>query len=97
MKKMDPAMKVEVLLKFWEEGLISPKILKKLLFKEESGKHKLSDKEQRLKLFLQGENKQLLLELEADSTTRKYGELAVLPKNELHELLVDHFAISNKL
>jgi hypothetical protein len=36
---------------------------------------------------LSGENKDLLLELDPDSTTRKYGELAIMNKNELIEVI----------
>ena len=76
---------------FWEDSLVSNKILKKLTYKEATGKQRLSEKEHRLKLFLLGENMHLLLELEADSTTRKYGELAVMNKHELIDTLTMYF------
>ena len=67
--------------------------MNKLKFKESTGKQKLSEKEQRLKVFLSGENKELLQELDPDSTTRKYGELAVMNKNDLINAIKIHFNI----
>eukprot|EP00347_Sterkiella_histriomuscorum_P000430 403375893 len=73
---------ISLLLQFWEESLSSEKIIRKLEFKENNLKTKLSDKEIKLKQFLTGEN-QDLLDLQEDSTTRKYGELAVIKREEL--------------
>lgn len=84
--------KVEILYKFWEESLSSSKILTKLIFKEKQNNQKLSDKEVRLKQFLLGENKQLLLELDIESNTRKYGELAVINKDFLVENIHKYYA-----
>ena len=46
---MDIDEKVHVLVRFWEESLHHSKILKKLIFKEQSTNQRLSDKEQKLK------------------------------------------------
>ena len=75
--------KIEVLVRYWEESLQKSRILQKLLYKEKnSTKVKLSDKEQKLKMFLQGQSNELQ-NLGVDSTTRKYGELAVLQRDQL--------------
>lgn len=37
--------RVQLLVRFWEESLHQSKILKKLIFKEQSAKQRLSDKE----------------------------------------------------
>ena len=71
-------------MQFWEESLSSQKILRKLIYKEQTLKTKLSDKEVKLKAFLLNEPQgNTLRSLAPDSTTRKYGELAVISKEEL--------------
>lgn len=74
------------MIKFWEDGLSTDKILRKLEIKEKQTTSKLSDKEIKLKQFLKKSSMELL-ELAEDSTTRKYGELAVLNKDALIESL----------
>ena len=78
--------KILVLLRFWDESLEATKILRKLTYKVNNTSHKLSEKELKLKMFLEREN-QDLLKLPFDSTTRKYGELAIISRKELVNLL----------
>ena len=76
---------------FWVDSLSRVKILQKLTFKERTGKHKLSEKEQMLKQFLQEDSRKLLTDLDEESTTRKYGELAVLTEKDLKEAVTVYF------
>lgn len=73
---------ITLLLTFWDESLSAAKIIRKLEHKEKISKTKLSDKEFKLKQFLKGESNELL-QLAQDSTTRKYGELAVLMRGDI--------------
>lgn len=85
--------KVDKLLQFWEESLSSHKILRKLVYKEQNLKAKLSDKEVKLKAFLMNDPKGNSLKyLAPDSTTRKYGELAVVSKDDMRKHLVSYFS-----
>ncbi|CDW80513.1 UNKNOWN [Stylonychia lemnae] len=87
--------KLQILIKFWEDGLSTDKILRKLEIKEKQSAAKLSDKEIKLKLFLKKQSNELL-ELAEDSTTRKYGELAVVNKDHLIWSLEQYLQNFNK-
>ena len=67
---------VSTLVDFWWQSLSQQKILGKL--KGKLAKTGLVEKEKHLMNFLNGKDTKSLLTLQKHSTTRKYGELAVV-------------------
>lgn len=59
--------------------------------RSKQSKQALAEKERYLLSYLEGEDHLSLLTLARDSTTRKYGELAVLADEELRSLLEVYF------
>lgn len=74
---------------FWLCSLTKSKIIHKLVSK--SLKTPLADKERHLLNYLDGSDDSSLLQLSKDSTTRKYGELAMLDVSQLQQMLETYF------
>lgn len=75
-KTIPHAAQVDTLISFWHQSLSRNRIINKLSVKK--SKQSLIEKERYLLNFLQGTDLKSLLKLSKDSTTRKYGELAVI-------------------
>ena len=76
---------VDCLIVFWKQSLSQQKILGKL--KGKAAKTGLVEKEKHLLNYLNGTDTKSLLHLQKDSTTRKYGELAVVEESVLRQAL----------
>ena len=83
---------VDTLLDFWWQSLSQQKILCKL--KGKLSKSGLVEKEKYLLNFLNGKDKKSLFNLQKHSTTRKYGELAILEEGVLRQALTEYLAKS---
>ena len=100
-----PSEQIPTLISFWRESLTSARILHKLKVKQQqnmamsrlnnssSMNTKLSDKEVFLLSYLEGTDKQPLLSLGKDSTTRNYGELATMPEERLTQELAKYLGL----
>ena len=96
-KSVAKSQQPQILIDYWRESLSGDKILKKLITKEEKHKKKLSEKERMLKEYLSygttpepQDHQPALLTLNADSTTRKYGELAAISEPLLTEAIREY-------
>ena len=76
---------VDTLIVFWKQSLSQQKILGKL--KGKAAKTGLVEKEKHLLNYLNGTDNKSLLQLQKDSTTRKYGELAIVEERVLRQAL----------
>ena len=83
---------VDTLIVFWKQSLSQQKILGKL--KGKAAKTGLVEKEKHLLNYLNGTDSKSLLQLQKDSTTRKYGELAVCPEKVLRQALAAYLTKS---
>ena len=81
---------VKTLLDFWQQSLSKERILAKL--KNKLSKQNLAEKEKQLMAFLEGTDTRSLLKLGQDSTTRRYGELAVIDCHALKLALEDYLS-----
>ena len=84
---------VDTLVEFWWNSLSQQKILGKL--KGKLAKSGLVEKEKYLLNFLNGKDRKSLLTLQKHSTTRKYGELAVVEESVLRGALSEYLVKSN--
>ena len=103
--EVPPNEQIMTLVNFWRESLTSARILHKLKVKQQqnmalsrlnnssSMNTKLSDKEVYLLSFLEGTDKQPLLSLAMDSTTRNYGELATMSEDRLIQELSKYLGL----
>lgn len=80
-KSVQREKQVNTLVEFWWQSLSQQKILCKL--KGKLSKTGLVEKEKYLLNFLNGKDKKSLYNLQKHSTTRKYGELAILDEDLL--------------
>jgi len=78
--------KINSLIEFWQTSLSKERIRQKLKTKALKNQP-LVEKEKHLLNYLEGTDSQGLLMLNKESTTRRYGELAVLTAEQLAELL----------
>ena len=83
---------MDTLVEFWWQSLSQQKILGKL--KGKLAKTGLVEKEKHLMNFLNGKDPGSLFNLHKHSTTRKYGELAVVEEQVLRLALEDYLTKS---
>ena len=92
-KSVEKERQVDTLVDFYKMSLSHAKILNKLKGKQQ--KQGLVEKERHLLNFLNGTDKKSLLTLSKDSTTRKYGELAVLEEGTLRRAVEEYLVKSD--